>query len=81
MNKNEKLQKLLKRRYLIELVPISKKDGGGVYACIPELGKDAYIGDGETIIEALINLEKTKIELFSDAIDKGLEIPKPKNYN
>lgn len=34
MNKNEKLQKLLKRRYLIELVPISKKDGAGV---LPEV--------------------------------------------
>jgi predicted RNase H-like HicB family nuclease len=80
MNKEKKLQKLLKRRYLIKIVPISKSNGGGYYACIPELGENAFLGDGNTIEEALKDLETIKKDLFIDFINQNMKIPLPKRY-
>jgi len=68
----------LKLRYAIQIMPIPEEEGGGYSACIPELGKWAFVGDGDTIEEALRNLEEVKRDYFEDYLKKGIEIPKPK---
>jgi len=68
----------LNLRYKIELIPISEEDGGGWRAEIPELGRYAFAGDGDTIEEALKDLELTKREYFKEFLEKGIEIPEPR---
>ena len=70
----------LSLRYKIELIPISEEDGGGWRAEIPELGRYAFVGDGDTIEEALRSLEETKRDYFEDWYKKGIEIPEPEEY-
>jgi len=67
----------LNLRYKIELIPIPEEDGGGWRAEIPELGRYAFVGDGETVEEALRSLEETKKDYFEDWYKKGIEIPEP----
>jgi len=64
-------------KYKIEIVPIPDEDGGGYFARIPQLGKDAFVGDGETIKEALNNLERIKKVYFEDYLERGINIPEP----
>ncbi|MDI6766121.1 MAG: toxin-antitoxin system HicB family antitoxin [Bacteroidota bacterium] len=64
--------------YPIEVVKIPKDEGGGFAATIPQLGRNAFVGDGETIDEAIKNLEQIKLELFEDYLKKGIPIPEPK---
>jgi antitoxin HicB len=73
----KKLNKYLSYIYPIELTFIPENEGGGVAARIPFLGKDAFIGDGETIDQALINLNRVKDERFKEYIENGIEIPLP----
>jgi antitoxin HicB len=63
--------------YRIEIQPIPVHDGGGYEASIPRLGRFAVRGDGETIPEALQNLEEIKRERLTAYIDDGLAIPEP----
>jgi len=63
--------------YRIDITPIPKDEGGGFVASIPQLGKYAFIGGGETPIEALKDLEETKKEYFKEYIKKKIEIPEP----
>ncbi len=76
--KKNKLDELLNAGYPIEIQPIPEEDGGGYEASIPMLGRDAFIGDGETIKEALENLDHIKEKLLIRYIDQGIEIPVPK---
>ncbi len=64
--------------YPIEIVKIPDDEGGGYSATIPQLGRNAFVGDGDTIDEAIKNLDDIKFELFEDYIKKGLPIPEPK---
>ena len=75
---NKGLEYYLKLPYTIEVVPIPKSQGGGYMARLPEVGRFAIVGDGETIEEAIANLEDIKRELFSDYLEKDLQIPEPK---
>lgn len=75
MSKN--LEYYMKLRYKIEINPISEEDGGGFVACIPQLGRWAYLGIGKTEIDAIKNLEEVKRELFQEYLKKGIEIPEP----
>ncbi len=43
--------------YKIEIVPIPAKEGGGYVASLPEIGRFAVSGDGETRAEAVEDLE------------------------
>ncbi len=61
--------------YPIEVTEISEEDGGGILASIPALGKHAFLGDGDTIEEALRNLEDIKRYLFQRYLDRGIPIP------
>jgi|WetSurMetagenome_2_1015567.scaffolds.fasta_scaffold02398_12 antitoxin HicB len=63
--------------YTITIDVIPAEEGGGYSASIPQLGKFALTSDGETIEEAIHNLEKIKQDRFSDYLKKGLTIPEP----
>jgi len=63
--------------YNIEVEKIPSDEGGGYCACIPVLGRWAFIGDGETPEEALKHLEEVKKDLFEEYIKKGIAIPEP----
>jgi len=63
--------------YKVEIITIPEEVGGGVVARIPKLGKYAFLGDGETIEEAMDNLNNIKRELFTSYLKLGIEIPEP----
>lgn len=73
----KKLSYYSKLDYPIEVLKIPDELGGGYTASIPQLGRNAFIGDGETIEEAIRDLEKTKKEIFADYLKKGMPIPEP----
>ena len=75
MNKN--LNYYLNLNYPIEIVKIDEKDGGGYQASVPLPGKYAFLGDGETIEEAIENLNETKAYLFQKYLEKGIPILEP----
>ncbi len=59
------------------MLKLDKDEGGGYIASIPELGKDAFTGYGETIEEAIEDLNDTKEMLFKDYLENSVEIPEP----
>jgi len=63
--------------YKVKYKRISRDDGGGWLAYIPQLGEFAFRGDGETKEEALKSLNFIKEELFKDYLKLGTRIPKP----
>ena len=63
--------------YPIEIRKIKENEGGGYSASIPLLGKYAFIGDGETIEEAIENLNIIKETLFKKYLKEGIPIPEP----
>jgi len=67
----------MKLKYKIEIVPIPEEDGGGYEARIPQLGREAFRGYGDTVEEALAHLEAVKQDLFESYIKDGIPIPEP----
>ena len=67
----------MKLKYKIEVAPIPEEDGGGYEARIPQLGREAFRGYGETIEEALDHLEIVKRDLFESYLKDGVPIPEP----
>jgi antitoxin HicB len=67
----------LKLEYPLEIRKLSKKDGGGYLASIPQLGEKAFRADGRNVKEALRNLRKVKRDLFADYLAEGTRIPEP----
>ena len=63
--------------YRIEVVPISPEEGGGYMATLPEVGRMAITGDGETPEEAIRDLETQKSERFAEYLKKAIPIPEP----
>jgi len=63
--------------YAVEIHKIEGDLGGGYVATIPELGSQAFVGDGETPQEAYENLMAAKAELFEEYLKQGLPIPEP----
>ena len=63
--------------YKIEIVPISDSDGGGFTAHLPQIGRYAIVGDGETIEDAITDLHRVKKARFAEYLGKGVEIPEP----
>ena len=63
--------------YEVRYREIPEDDGGGWLAYIPQLGKYAFRGDGETKGEALKSLNFIKKELFKDYLKEGIDIPEP----
>jgi len=66
--------------YRIEIVKLPDQKGGGFMACLPQFGRMAIIGDGETVDEALSNLAESKRTLFETYLDEGVEIPEPDTF-
>lgn len=64
--------------YTIEVVPIPEEEGGGYSAQLPELGKFAIVGDGDTPEEAIKDLNELKKARFKSYLEKGLNIPEPR---
>ncbi len=63
--------------YPIEIIKIKEEEGGGFQASIPLLGKYAFLGDGETIEEAIMNLTEIKKYLFEKYLEQNIPIPEP----
>ncbi len=63
--------------YRIEIAPIPESKGGGYEASIPQLGKYAVRADGETIEEALQDLQAIKRERLAAYLEEGLCVPEP----
>lgn len=76
---NKDLDYYMTLPYIIEIKPIPAQDGGGFMATIPQLGRYALLGDGDTIEEAIKDLEITKRDRFTEYIAAGVEIPEPKH--
>ncbi|MEK9149966.1 MAG: type II toxin-antitoxin system HicB family antitoxin [Candidatus Desantisbacteria bacterium] len=62
-------------KYPIKITPISEEEGGGYCAEIPILC--GCLGDGETIQEALKNLEDVKYTTIELLLEKKRPIPEP----
>lgn len=75
--KRRDLEEIMKRKYKIEIEPFSEEDGGGYEARIPQLGREAFRGYGETIEEALAHLEVVKRDLFERFLRDRIHIPEP----
>lgn len=75
MEKN--LDYYLNLPYVTELLPIPISLGGGFTARLPQVGRNAIVGDGETIDEAINNLEQIKRLRFSEYLEKRVKIPEP----
>lgn len=63
--------------YKIEVNPIPEQEGGGFMAIMPEIGKFAMIGDGDTPEEAISKLKDAQKEQFQEWIDEQINIPEP----
>jgi len=63
--------------YKIEVTPVPEEEGGGYMAVLPEIGKEAIVGDGDTVEEACRNLREIQKELFSDYLQRNIKIPEP----
>ncbi|MBW1896649.1 MAG: toxin-antitoxin system HicB family antitoxin, partial [Deltaproteobacteria bacterium] len=63
--------------YVIEVVPIADSEGGGFAARLPQIGRFAITGDGDTPEEAIANMEEIKKKRFQEYLRKGVRIPEP----
>jgi len=63
--------------YPIEIKKLTRDEGGGYVAFIPQLGRNTFVGDGETIEEALVDLNDTKKIWFETFLEQGRSIPDP----
>lgn len=69
------LKYYMKLKYPTQLTEIPAEDGGGYLIEIPLL--KGCVSDGETIIEALKNIEEAKEEWFAYMLENNLSIPEP----
>jgi len=67
----------MRLNYPIEISRLSQEDGGGYHVCIPQLGRYGFQADGETLDEALKELEVSKRLMFVELLKQGVEIPTP----
>src|SRR3989339_171695 len=75
--KTKSLKYYMNLNYPVELLKLDNDEGGGYIASIPELGKDAFTGYGETVEEVLNDLDDTKEMLFAEYLENSIEIPLP----
>lgn len=68
----------MKLPYIVVVRPLTKSEGEGYFAYMPELGSYAFCADGDTPEEALKALEVVKTDLFRGQLQHGtIKIPKP----
>jgi len=58
---------------------LSLEEGGGYHATYPTLGEGMFVGDGDTVEEALLDLEARRRRLLPDYLELGIPIPPPDN--
>lgn len=63
--------------YKIEITPIPEHLGGGYNASIPQFGKYALHADGDTIEEAINNLNEYKQHYIKRLLENDVAIPEP----
>ncbi|MFP4527450.1 MAG: toxin-antitoxin system HicB family antitoxin [Candidatus Kapaibacterium sp.] len=63
--------------YDINIHKFSEEEGGGYEASIPQLGRHSFLGVGDTIEEAIDDLNDMKEFLFEKILSEGKEIPDP----
>lgn len=73
--KNLEYYMALKYRMEIEETPAEL--GGGISICVPMLGRESVVADGETYDEARRNLETVKKEFFEHCLSQNIQIPEP----
>lgn len=62
-------------KYMHEMTPLSKEDGGGFMITFPDL--PGCMSDGETIEEAIQNGRDAFIACISALVDMGRAVPPP----
>lgn len=72
--------------YEISIHAYSEEEGGGYRASVPFLGSGAFVGEGESVEEAIDDLKECKKEIFELWLSEGTNIPEPptdkeKNYS
>ncbi len=63
--------------YDVIIHKFSEEEGGGYNVSIPLLGSAAFVADGDTIEQALKNLEILKKEIFAHWLNTGTKIEEP----
>ena len=71
------LEYYMNLNYPIQIFKIPDDEGGGYSASIPILGEYAFLGDGDTIEEAIENLNEVKEALFKEYLEDGIYINEP----
>ncbi|HEY5793501.1 MAG TPA: type II toxin-antitoxin system HicB family antitoxin [Bosea sp. (in: a-proteobacteria)] len=66
---------MTKLAYRIVIEPLSKEDGGGYFATVPDL--PGCMSDGETPEEALSNVQDAIRCWIEAAIEMGRDVPQP----
>ena len=69
------LKYYMRLKYPTQLTEIPAEDGGGYLIEIPLL--KGCVSDGETVTEALKNIEEAKEEWFTYMLENNLSIPEP----
>ncbi|NLG16972.1 MAG: toxin-antitoxin system HicB family antitoxin [Fibrobacter sp.] len=75
---NKSIDHYMSLSYPIQVVKIEDSLGGGYEASIPMLGSYAFCAEGETIEEAVNNLDTRKRDLFEKYVSRKISIPEPK---
>ncbi|MBQ8280259.1 MAG: type II toxin-antitoxin system HicB family antitoxin [Roseburia sp.] len=73
----KKIEKYLGMPYKIELTP-DMEEGGYAVSC-PEL--PGCVSCGDTLEEAMANIEDAKLAWLTAAIEEGISIPEPENLD
>jgi len=76
---NNNLEYYLNLNYSIEIKEIPESEGGGFIARLPQFGELGIVGDGETILEALEELEEYKKLVFEEYLTNGKTLPEPED--
>jgi len=77
----KKLKEILslpwENEYKITRIP--EEEGGGYSVCIPLLGANLCVGDGDTIPEAIENLQIILEDVIEEYLKEGRSVPVPRN--
>jgi antitoxin HicB len=63
--------------YPVELRALTPDEGGGFMACIPLLGRDTFVADGETPEDAFAALMELKGHLIPALVAEGVVLAEP----
>lgn len=67
--------------YRVEIEIIEDNEGGGIALSMPELGRCAVTGYGDTLDDARRSLREVQEDVISRWLKKGLSIPEPASLN